>query len=246
MRSIYILALSILLSGCVSQQQRTVNDPSVQLFNGRDLTGWSVRCKEKDKGKIFWTVQDGAIVCDSIGRKDHDYVWLVSDDEFDDFELKLKFRVFRDCPGNSGVQFRSRYDQSANGGWLDGPQVDIHAPADMPWRTGLIYDETREEKRWVYPSLKNWSMDPAFKPKKFILKYSDEQDGWNELTLICRGMHIRTIVNGIVRTDWDATGILDNAAHHAHNVGTRGHIALQLHSGDELKIHYRDITVKRL
>jgi hypothetical protein len=35
-------------------------------------------------------------------------------------------------PGNTAVQFRSRYDASAtapNGGWLDGPQVDIHPPA---------------------------------------------------------------------------------------------------------------------
>jgi hypothetical protein len=24
----------------------------------------------------------------------------------------------------------------------------------MNWRTGLIYDETREEKRWISPSLR--------------------------------------------------------------------------------------------
>ncbi len=59
----------------------------------------------------------------------------------------MKFQVYRDCPGNSGVQFRSRYDETENGGWLDGPQVDIHAPLPMAWRTGLIYDETREKRR---------------------------------------------------------------------------------------------------
>jgi hypothetical protein len=31
--------------------------------------------------------------------------------------------------------------------WLGGPQVDIHPVPPMTWRTGFIYDETREEKR---------------------------------------------------------------------------------------------------
>jgi hypothetical protein len=49
----------------------------------------------------------------------------MTDAEYDDFELRLKFQVCRGCPGNSGLQFRSRYDESEKGGRLDGPQVDI-------------------------------------------------------------------------------------------------------------------------
>jgi hypothetical protein len=216
----------------------------VSLFNGKDLTGWSVKCQQADQGKTFWTADQGTILCNSIGRKDHNYVWLQSVQEFGDFELRLKFQVYRDCPGNSGVQFRSRFDEAANGGWLDGPQVDIHAPPPMTWRTGLIYDETREERRWIFPSLKNAQMDPAFKPDRFVLKYSDEGDGWNDLTINCRGMKIKTVVNGITRADWDATGVLDNPAHARHRVGTTGHLALQLHSGDELKIRFKDIRLR--
>jgi hypothetical protein len=239
------LAVALLgLTGCASRN--IGSDAFVSLFNGKDLTGWSVQCQEADRGKTFWTVDEGTIKCDSIGRKNHNYVWLVSDGEYDDFELRLKFQVYRDCPGNSGLQFRSRYDPTAKGGWLDGPQVDIHAPLPMTWRTGLIYDETREERRWIFPSLKDSRMDPAFQPERFVFRYSDEGDGWNDLTLICRGMRIITIVNGITRTDWDATGVLDNAAHLQHNVGRKGHFALQLHTGDELKIRFKDIRVKRL
>jgi len=116
------------------------------LFDGKTLKGWRVAAKPEDRDKGFWRVENGAITCDSRGRKDHDYVWLIHEKEFGDFELRLKVRGFRESTGNSGVQVRSRYDWQAF--WLDGPQVDVHPPA--PWRTGLIYDETRETRRWIF------------------------------------------------------------------------------------------------
>lgn len=218
----------------------------IQLFNGKDLTGWHIECLAADKGKQFWSVDAGAIVCDSMGRKDHNYVWLISDKEFADFELKLKFQAYTNSPGNSGLQFRSRFDASADRGWLDGPQVDIHPPRAANWRTGLIYDETREEKRWIFPSLKDWNIPATHKPPGHVFYYENERPGWNELVLICQGTRVKTILNGVVITDWDAAGVLDNAAHKAHRVGTKGHFALQLHSGDELRIRFKEIFVREL
>ncbi|MEI7729623.1 MAG: serine hydrolase [Verrucomicrobiota bacterium] len=223
---------------------RTFAEEWMSLFNGKDLTGWTVQCQPKDRGSVFWSVESGAILCDSIGRKNHNYVWLVSEQEFADFEMRLKFQAYADSPGNSGLQFRSRFDDTVSGGWMNGPQVDIHPPKAMSWRTGLIYDETREERRWIFPSLPDSRMRPELEPQRHLFKYAD--DGWNELTLICRGTRVTTLVNGIVRTDWQGAGVLDNLAHQKHNVGRSGHFALQLHSGDELKIRFQDIQVKKL
>jgi hypothetical protein len=39
---------------------------------------------------------------------------------------------------------------------------------------------------------------------------------------------------------------LDNAAHVKHKVGRVGHFALQLHSGDELRIRFKDIVIRPL
>lgn len=208
------------------------------LFDGRTLDGWRVEAKPADRGKEFWTVVNGAIQCDSLGRKEHDYVWLVSEREFGDFELRLKVRGFGESSGNSGVQVRSRYDREM--GWLHGPQADIHPPA--PWRTGLIYDETWETRRWIHPSLKDWNISREQGPKEF--KWNSE--GWNEIRIVCRGTKIRTEVNGIVITDADLGAVLTDEAHRKRNVGLRGHIALQLHSKDELKIQFRDIQVREL
>jgi len=82
------------------------DDDWTSLFNGEDLSGWTVKSVPADQGKAFWRVEDGAILCDAIGRPDHDYVWLVSEAEYGDFELRLRFQAFRVSPGNSGVQIR--------------------------------------------------------------------------------------------------------------------------------------------
>ena len=188
-----------------------------QLFNGHNLDGWEVKCVEQDKNKNFWKVDNGTILCDSRGQKDHQYMWLQSMEEFADFELRLQFQATRENKGNAGVQVRSRYDENAKVdgdfvGWLDGPQVDIHP--NGPWRTGMIYDETREIKRWINPSLPNWRISKEeHAPKKVIYYWDDEGPGWNDMRIICKGMHITTYVNNIKVSDFDGIGILDDEAH---------------------------------
>jgi hypothetical protein len=208
------------------------------LFDGRTLKGWRVAAKPADKDKGFWSVKDGAIFCDSLGRPQHDYVWLMTEEEFGDFELNLEVKGFAESPGNTGVQVRSRYDETA--GWLDGPQVDVHPPG--PWRTGLIYDETRGTRRWVYPSLPDSRIEPAQGPKEW--KWNAE--GWNRIEIVCRGTRITTRVNGYPIADFEGRGILDDDAHRQRNVGLKGHIALQLHTKDELRAAYRNLRVRTL
>lgn len=212
------------------------------LFDGRTLSGWRVEARPADAAREYWKAADGVIVCDSRGRADHDYVWLMTEREFDDFELRLEVRSFRSSPGNSGVQLRSRYDREAQ--WLDGPQADIHPPA--PWRTGLIYDETRGWKRWIHPMLPDWKIGSEHAPARWEWRHADEGSGWNEIRILCAGTRIRTTVNGHVITDRDFAGILDDELHRARRVGLRGHVALQLHTRDDLYIQFRDIAVREL
>ncbi len=212
------------------------------LFNGKNLDGWTVRCKPADRDKTFWKATDNIIECDSLGRREHDYVWLETDKEYDNFQLRLKFQVFKSSKGNSGVQFRSRYAD----GWLNGPQVDIHPPD--PLRVGLIYDETTGVRRWIHPSLPNSSMvkekaPPAARETRLV--YADDDPGaWNTLELIADGMKVTTFVNDRRVADFNAAGILDDNLHADRQVGVSGKIALQLHSRDELKIRFKEIRVR--
>jgi hypothetical protein len=239
---IFILMVLVLAAELPMLCESVAAEGWISLFDGNSLSGWTVGAKPADREKGFWKVQDGALTCDSRGRKEHDYVWLISEKEYGNFELILQIRGFRDSSGNSGVQVRSRYDLDAF--WMDGPQIDVHPPE--PWRTGLIYDETRETKRWIYPSLKNWVIDSTHAPAGWKWKYADEGDGWNLLHIICRGTNIRTMLNGISAANLKGDGILDDENHRNHRVGLTGHIAFQLHTRDELFIQYKGIEIKPL
>jgi hypothetical protein len=210
------------------------------LFDGSTLAGWQVAAKPEDAVKDYWSVRDGSITCDSRGRRQHDYVWLLSQREYADFDLKLKVRSLRESGGNTGVQVRSRYDTESY--WLDGPQIDVHPPG--PYRTGLIYDETRGVRHWTYPVLPGSAITPEQGARNVIWRQSDEGDGWNDLLIECRGTRIKTTVNGRPVADYDGAGVLDDDLHRRRNVGLRGNIALQLHTGDDLYIQFKDIYVK--
>lgn len=237
-----LLTTAVIFSGCASKRQ-TAEPDWTALFNGTDLTAWSVQCKPADRDKVFWKVDDGAILADSMGHEGHDYVWLVSDDLYTNFILRLRFQAYRDSPGNSGVQIRSQYDEQA--GWLDGPQIDIHPPG--PWRTGMIWDETREVGRWLYPSVPQgqWVNQTMANPD-LVFYYADEGPGWNTVEIAAVGTRITALLNGILVTNYDGAGILDDATHERRDVGMHGHIALQIHKGDQLRIRFKDIAIAEL
>jgi hypothetical protein len=244
---IRVVLIAILLSviscsflGCAS----VVEDSQWKtLFNGRDLTGWTVKCKPADRDKQFFKVENQTIIADSMSTKEHDYIWLVTNREYSNFVLRLRFVAFRDSPGNSGVQIRSRYDDEA--GWLDGPQIDINPPG--AWRTGMIWDETRGVNRWLYPAVPKgeWVNESMANPEP-VFYYSDEGAGYNELEITAVGVKISAVLNGVTITQYDGEGVLNDQIHKDRKVGLKGHIALQIHKSDLLKIGFKDIQIKDL
>jgi len=241
--TVIILAALIAGAGCRQGGFYSNSDGWESLFNGKDLTGWIIKCKPSDAGKQFWRVEDGTILADSMAGKEHDYIWLLTEQEYGDFILRLRFQAYRDNPGNSGVQIRSRYDDQA--GWLDGPQIDINPPGF--WRTGMIWDETRGVKHWLYPDVpKGEWVDPSMAPQEMVFYYSDEGSDWNELEIKAIGTKVTAHLNSVKITEYDGTGVLDDDVHKARNVGLFGHIALQIHTRDLLRIRFKDIYIKDL
>jgi hypothetical protein len=72
---------------------------SIELFNGRDLTGWKPRFPDKKNG---WVVRDAILANDTPGND------LLTDNKFNDFKLHVEFRYPKDS--NSGVYLRGRYE----------------------------------------------------------------------------------------------------------------------------------------
>lgn len=90
----------------------------VQLFNGKNLTGW----KMSKPGPPEWTIHDGTLVSPGNGPE------LVSDSKFQDFKLHLEFNCGKDA--NSGVYLRGRYEV----------QIETESQGEPPsHHTGGVY-----------------------------------------------------------------------------------------------------------
>lgn len=76
--------------------QRAWGDP-VNLFNGKDLTGWHASGTNKQ-----WVVENGILKSPKAGSN------IISDATFTDFKLHVEFRY--PVHGNSGVYLRGRYE----------------------------------------------------------------------------------------------------------------------------------------
>src|SRR3954464_12795450 len=70
-----------------------------ELFNGKDLAGWSGDEK-------LWSVKDGCIVGETTAENPiKNNTFLIYKEPVDNFELRLSFKI---SAHNSGVQYRSK------------------------------------------------------------------------------------------------------------------------------------------
>ena len=94
-----------------------------KIFNGKDLTGWTIHGTEK------WYVNKGELVCES--GPDKQYGYLSTNKPYKNFVMECKF--LQEADGNSGVFIRSSIEGTKINGW----QVEV-APAGK--HTGGIYE----------------------------------------------------------------------------------------------------------
>lgn len=212
----------------------------VSLFNGTDLSGWSVKTAGTTI-KNFATVKDGYLDLESAGG--NGWLWLYSDKEYTDFVLKVKFSAPTGEQGNSGVNFRSLWDPNDQGGYLNGPQVDIYT--NNNWRTGLLLDMTKGDERWFWPNLPDWNIAKQNVTVPAGWKFNYFPD-WNDMEIRVKGMTVTTTVNGVAYANWNGEGILNDALHKSKNVGSKGYLALQAHSDQKVAIYFKEIKIADL
>lgn len=99
------------------------------IFNGKDLTGWTIHGTEK-----WYVDKNGEMICES--GPDKQYGYLSTDKNYKNFELTLDFK--QEANGNSGVFFRSGIEGVKISGW----QVEV---APLNHHTGGIYESYGRE-----------------------------------------------------------------------------------------------------
>lgn len=193
------------------------NSAFSELFNGKDLSGWIVDGTKSyvvdGVEKPVWTVGDGVIRCAGQG-----FGFLRYDQSFDDFELRLEYRLSPGC--NSGVGIRH------------GKYTGEHHT--RPSRAGYeiqLLDESGKE-----PTIKSTgSLYRYVAPRSIPLKSVGQ---WNELQVECRGPRIRIRLNGETIQDVDQSTLAAIATKPQH-----GYVSLQNHGG---RVAFRNVRIKEL
>jgi hypothetical protein len=177
---------------------------TIELFNGKDLNGWTKR-----GGAATYAVEDGAVVGRSVPNTSNTF--LATDKEYGNFKLELDFKV-DETEFNSGVQIRSHARPEGDGERVYGYQVEID-PKPRAWTGGIYFEGGSPEREagWLFDLEKNDAARGAFKLGE-----------WNHLKVIANGKRIRTWINGIPAADFKDT---DKKA-----FTPTGFIALQVHS----------------
>ena len=193
------------------------DDDFEPLFDGETLAGWH-------GNEELWSAEDGAIVGATDGEIP-DNTFLISDREFSNFVLKVKFRL-HNHEGNSGVQFRSDELEEFNGNELPpfvvgGYQADIASERYM----GILYGE--KTGRGI--------IEDTSDEVRAALEEAVRKDGWNEYVITADGDHITQVLNGVTTVDIEDPEGADS-----------GIIGLQLHRGHNMRISFKDVLIKVL
>jgi len=209
----------------------------VEIFNGKDLTGWEGNPK-------LWSVQDGAITgqttAENSTKGNTFLIW--TNGTVADFELHCSYKL---TPGdskgfaNSGIQYRSKVANPAN--WVvHGYQADMEAG---PSYSGILYEEggrgilaqrgekvvvPQDGKKQVVGSVGNAAEIGA------AIKKGD----WNDYVIIAQGNHLQQFINGKQTMDL----VDEEEAKRAMS----GILALQLHAGPPMMAQFKNIRLKKL
>jgi hypothetical protein len=191
----------------------------VKLFNGKDLSGWSVFLdprKQADPAKVF-TVKDGTIVCTGVP-----YGYLITDKEYENYELKVQWRW-----GTGQAKGRN-----------SGVFVHVVGPNKI-WpkavEAQLMADHAGDF--WLVDGFK-LTVDPKRQDKKtsrHFLRMKDNVEKpvgeWNQYEITCKGDTIRLVINGQLVNEGTQAEL------------QRGKILLQ---SEGAEIHFRDVMLKHL
>lgn len=202
-------------------------DGFVNLFNGKNLKGWS-------GDEAYWSVEDGALtgITDGSLKMNRFITWTGA--TVRNFDLRVKVKVTKG--GNSGLQYRgiSRPDLGLD--IVTGYQCDV--VANTPEYNGMLYEERGRrilshtgEKVIVDTDGNPWIIDKlpvkAFAP-----------DEWHDYRVLVEGNHHRHWID-----DHPTADLIDLDE---KGRSLEGVLAVQVHVGPAMKIQYKDFMIKHL
>lgn len=214
------------------------NDGWLLLFDGKSTDGWHSYGKQT-VGKV-WTVKDGAISFNKAEEKNltkDDAGDLVTNDEFDNFHLKLDWKI--GPKGNSGVIFYihedpSKYPATYNTG-LEMQILDNGTPTKLGHSDAKIFTHRAGDLYDLVPSK----------------EMANPQGEWNHIEIKSLNGKLDFYMNGehtLSTTLWDdnwkqMVAISKFKTMPGFGTFQKGKISLQDHGED---VWFRNIKIKKL
>ncbi len=222
------------------------DDGFTSLFDGKDLSRWTL--PEGDGG--HWKILDGVIDYDARseakGKKD-----LVSKDEFGDFVLKLEWRIKETPYTNPGVPYVLPDGLHARD--TTGKEIKLALPDSD---SGIFLRDMEGKSQvniWCWPigsgEVYGYRMDPKMPPEVRAgvtpKHQADKPVGeWNAFEITLKGDRLTVVLNGVT--------VIENAQ--LPGIPARGPIALQHHGGFQdgkytgppSLVQFRNIRIKPL
>jgi hypothetical protein len=229
-----VLAAAVAALPALAENQKADDKGWVQLFNGKDLTGWKIHdkpsgsivevIKHEKAGKVvgydgklkdgktvkLWEVKDGILI--GGGPPSH----LFSErGDYQNFHYRVEAKI--NDGGNSGQYFRTEFGPNFPKGY----EAQINATHKDQVRTGSLYPAGELKQ---------------FRDKITVLKNAPHKpDEWFTQEVIVNGNHIIILVNGKKTVDFKDP----------ENRYPKGHFALQGHDPGSV-MQFKKVEVKEL
>jgi hypothetical protein len=221
---LFILSVIFLI---VFSCQSVKNDKSVELFNGKDLSGWHIDVPDMDKDSSLqspFLIRNGMLV--SMGTPNGH---IITDAEYENFKLEVEYR-FAGVPGNCGVLVFASTPRALYEMFPKSIEVQMmHENAGDFWC--IVEDITVPDMEARRGPKEAWGITEG--KGRRIMNLTDGSEKpvgeWNNMIIECTGNTIQVWVNGIT------------VNHGTNCTASKGHIALQA-EGSEVEFRKVELT----
>ena len=205
----------------------SITAQTINLFNGKDLSGWHIDVPEMDTDPSAinpFIIRNGLLV--SLGTPQGH---LITDADYENFRLKLEYR-FAGKPGNCGVLVFASTPRALYKMFPKSIEVQMmHENAGDFWC--IVEDIEVPDMETRRGPKEKWGITEGKQRRiKNLTDHSEKPLGeWNSMTIECIGNTINVWVNG------------DNLNKGFNCTASKGHIALQA-EGSEVEFRKVELT----
>jgi Domain of Unknown Function (DUF1080). len=208
--SFFIGGLLLLTAIPMSAQ---MNAQTIELFNGKDLTGWELVTEDPNVAKDVFSVKDNLIYI-----KGSPFGYMQTDKEFDNFHFYVEWR-WPEKATNSGIFLLTQNDKKV---WSNCIEVQLKSG----FAGDLVLMAGADMQEFVLPPGEERPAFPVLKRK--VESVENPAGEWNNAEIFCFNGYVSVYINGVFQNMGTAT------------LHKKGRIALQSEGGP---IQFRHVRI---